>query len=131
MSNVERRHNVLISKNLQNGGQWELLINPDFQPDEVIVRSAMLNSNPNFDPNDIGNFPGRTSNLFYIFTNLVYGSILCTLGDGIANNSLSTFPITSPVSGVYSFQLRDITNDVANINRGNIMIMLEFVRYRR
>ena len=95
-------------------------IDIDFIPDEMIVRSISYYND------------GTEGTVGYIWTDLVDGNILGTYLDSITIHCPGTrFIIKKPIRGVYTFQMRNLQNEINLLIGGELLIILEFVKYKQ
>jgi hypothetical protein len=118
MPRVETRQNVMIRRDLNDGGQWYERININFIPDEMIVRTVAYHND------------GSGGGMSYIWTNLVPENFIGCFSDGGVNSSGQVFNVNRDVRGQFEFQVRGVDDSIETDRVGDLIICLEFVKYK-
>ena len=120
MPEVEVRKVVLINNAGINVPVFTQNINIDFIPDEMIVREVGYA------------FAGATNLIEYVWSNIVDDNIIALIGDSkTAHCPNTTFTVKKEIKGSYLFQIRDFANEIPGASPGNLLIVLEFVKYKQ
>ena len=120
MPEVEVRKVVLINNRGVNIKAFTQNINIDFIPDEMIVREVGYA------------LSGNQSNIFYVWSDIVDDNIIALIGDSkTAHSPNTTFTVKKGIKGSYLFQIRDWDDEIPQVAPGNLMIVLEFVKYKQ
>lgn len=112
---VEARKNVFVTCN-ESVNTFDFPINLEFTPDEVIVRSIVVQAS--------------ASEFSIIKTNLVSEGTLCISSDNSYPSIGGTFTLNKPINGYYTFKVTDATGAL-QVLAGPIVIQLEFVKYKQ
>lgn len=118
---IEVRKNITIPTILNLNGTFSFFINTvDFIPDEMHVKCITYSSN-NINVED-----GLATQIYTDLVSDVIGSfyIYC-LG-----KPDTIFTLKKPVKGLYNFTLLTLNGAIDNIREGQLVIHLEFVKYR-
>jgi len=116
MPKVINRKNINIFQSINGIAEFSQLIDLDFVPDEMIIRTiSYLNDG----------IEGPLSAVFCSLVNDFIGSFVDS--KPYANNIVYT--IGKPVRGQYNFQIRNADGTLNNVRAGDIHICLEFVQY--
>jgi hypothetical protein len=122
MTIVKQRKNIFVSHYDASGfTDFSQAIYVPFVPDEVIVKGVIWYTNGS------NSSPVRT-----IVSNLIDEVILSSFSENkLQTSSHGSFKLNRPVSGNFSFGIRDFSGSVASSDQfnGPITIHLEFVKY--
>jgi hypothetical protein len=120
MPEVEVRKVVLINNGGINIPVFTQNINVDFIPDEMIVREVGYA------------FDGTQGLMQYVWSNIVDDNVIALIGDTrTAHCPNTTFTVKKEIKGSYLFQIREYNNNIIAALPGNLLIVLEFVKYKQ
>jgi len=119
MSDIETVKTIAIIGTADASGTIICYINIDFIPDELIVKSVCYY-------NDFTE--ARTS---YIWSDLVDGA-LCSVADyPVTYTPQTRFTMKKNIRGDYVFRFLDANGQIKTTLQGDLVIMLEFVKYKQ
>jgi len=117
-TSIEIRKNITIYGTIAGLGSFTRVINIDFIPHEVIVKGIQYATPLGAEPN-----------MYLLYSDLISD----TLSPFYQNLSISTNPhfiLNKQIWGNYNFQVNDINGIIDLVAAGEIVIQLEFVRYK-
>jgi len=115
---IEAIKTIVIAGTANTTGSIRRKINIDFIPDELIVNSVCYHN----DGSEIG--------AGYLWSDLV-DDALCSLADfPVTYTPQTRFIMKKSVRGDYIFRFLSTNGQLATTLQGNLVIMLEFVKYK-
>jgi hypothetical protein len=120
---IELRKTVVIGLDLNTAANRDVNVSIDlnFPADEVVVRSVAYNTT------EAGN-----TRAYAFYSDLIDDRILCTFPASTCVSQFdNTFPLRGFTKGNQKFQVLELGNTITTNAIGNLMVMLEFRKYKK
>src|SRR4051812_37240796 len=116
---VQQRKHIAVKGTLNGAnGILRMNINLSFHPDVVIMKNAFEQTGGQ----DLG----------YIHSSMIESSeVFCPMADSNTNPIALEHDLQGPIAGTYDFLIKNIDGTPRTGLTGNLLIMLEFVKYSK